>query len=74
MLSKEVARKILPLVNSIDFKDFSAYIEYRRDLAIHKLRNAKSIEEVYTLQGQLIELDRLDGLRDEAIADSKDDK
>lgn len=73
MLSKKLARNLLPFVNDQrDYELLQEYVAERVDLIVKQLENVGDMREMSLLQGQLKELRRFKTLREEAIQDSKD--
>ena len=71
MLTKEIARELLPLVNDpISFDILKLYAEHRV-AQLHKELETSNPIETPKLQGKLAEIKRIFGLQDEARKDSK---
>lgn len=71
MIDKQIARKLLPLVNDpVDMKLIGEYITFRLDLLRLDLENATDMNSILRTQGQIKELKRLLNLRDEVLQDA----
>lgn len=72
MVSKELAQKLLPLVNDTEvMRDLQLYIASRIAFLKDELATAKTFEEVRAMQGAIKELNRFKTLRDEIITGSR---
>jgi hypothetical protein len=64
MLTKHLARDLIPLVNDLDkFDMLKGYLNFRKDTIVKGLLTADSIEEVNALQGAYKELEILAQLK-----------
>lgn len=73
MMSPEVARKLLPLVNVKQHEDrLTHYILHRITYLHSQLEICTSMDEMKMLQGQLKEVRRLATLKDEATQAAKE--
>jgi hypothetical protein len=70
MLDKQLARGLLPLVNTFN-DDLAAYAEYRITKLHLELENCSDFNRSLQIQGQIRELRRLISLREEVIQDAK---
>jgi hypothetical protein len=71
-MDKEIARKILPLVNDVDkYPLLQDYIENRIDTMRNFLENTKDHQKVLEVQGAIAELRRFQTLRDQALEGAK---
>ncbi len=71
-MDKEIARKILPLVNDVDkYPLLQDYIENRIETMRNFLENTKDHQKVLEVQGAIAELRRFQTLRDQALEGAK---
>lgn len=63
-MNEQIARKLVPLVNSSNEKLLVTYAEYRLDTLRKKLETAP-LEEVHRIQGMIMEVKRLFTLKEE---------
>lgn len=71
MLDKQLARNLLPLVNSALNEDLIEYANYRIKILNTTLENSVEINDILRVQGQIKELRRLLTLKVEAIEDAQ---
>lgn len=74
MLTKEIARGLLPLVNTTLNDTLLAYANYRIGVAQKELETSVDLHTILRLQGQIKELRRILDLKAEAVQDAKDTK
>lgn len=73
MMTPEVARKILPIVNVKQNEDrLMHYITWRIEYLHQQLEICTSMDEMRSIQGQLKEVRRLATLKEEANQAAKD--
>lgn len=67
-IDKQVARDLLPFVNSEFYEDFEKYISYRITQLHLELEHAT---DILPIQGAIRELRKLKGLKDQVKVDNK---
>ena len=66
---KEIAKKLLPLVNvKRNVDGFDAYVEYRTHEMYKRMEQAEDTKTMFMAQGAIHELRRINTLREEAQA------
>lgn len=66
-----LAKRLVPLVNDLDFfSELQAYVDHRINTLHKELENSELVR-VDKIQGQLVELRKLSKLRDEVLAKAK---
>lgn len=71
-MEKEIARKILPLVNDVEkYPLLQDYIDNRIETMRNFLENTKDHQKVLEVQGAIAELRRFQTLRDQALEGAK---
>ena len=71
-MEKEIAKKILPLVNDVErYPLLQDYIEDRIETMRNFLENTKDHQKVLEVQGAIAELRRFQTLRDQALEGAK---
>lgn len=71
-MERAVASKLKLLVNSPEFKDISLYTASRTAGLFKALLQASTMEQVAELRGRILELERLNHLREEVLEGEKD--
>lgn len=67
-MDRDLALKLLPLVNDLDAMDrLQAYIDFRLALVRGQLETVKEHSMILELQGKIAELKRFSTLRDEVL-------
>lgn len=71
-MEKEIAKKILPLVNDVEkYPLLQDYIDNRIETMRNFLENTKDHQKVLEVQGAIAELRRFQTLRDQALEGAK---
>lgn len=71
-MEKQIAKKILPLVNDVDkYPLLQEYIDDRIETMRNFLENTKDHQKVLEVQGAIAELRRFQTLRDQALEGAK---
>lgn len=69
MITKELAKKLLPLVNDFEgYSELQAFVDYRIEILRLQLETATDPNYIYRVQGAISELKLFKRLRDDVIA------